>query len=190
MKRDDAVSKPGGFDEHERDTAQRAYPKEIVDSSRGEEESSRIPPRKYDAQATTKMARVDLDTILRKESGTRPAVTREDIERAMQRGVALEDPHARATVTAVPRSVMEAAEPPPAVAVELLQPTPTPLREATPPGVELPIAVRAYALVEEPRPVSPRLPRWVVPLVALAVGIVVSLAFASGFILGRVSALH
>jgi len=227
LKRDEAApaERPGGFDEHERDTAPRAYSQEMVDSVRSGTVPNGPPPpvkRASDIQATAKIDRFELEAVLRMESGTRPAVTSDEIERFRENGVApaldrdsslgsaslvhrdsslgsaslghrdsslgsaslghrdsslgsasLVDPHARPTVEAIPRSVIEAAEargPTERIVtqplVALSMPTPTPVSRI------------------QPAPVT-RLPRWVLPLVAVSVGIVVALAFSAGFVIGR-----
>lgn len=73
------------FDEHERDTARREYPKEIVDGSK----------------RTTKMSKFVDPGEIRTESGTRPAVTRDLIEkmRALpHHSGSPEDAHSRPTI--------------------------------------------------------------------------------------------
>ena len=72
------------FDEHERDTAPRGYPRPLEDTKK-----------------TTKMPAVDVDAMLRTESGTRAVVTPDAIEQHLRGrldGGFTEDPHARPTI--------------------------------------------------------------------------------------------
>jgi len=168
------------FDEHERDTARRAYPKEIVDG----------------IKRTTKMPRLDL-AKLQTESGTRPALSHDAIERHVrehmegaladveQTSTVEIDPHARPTIAAgIPETVppkrdgewspdsLAASTPLPLEPGSLSRPTP--LASA----VSLPGTER-----------SP-IPGWVVGIILAGLVLIVSAAGTVGFFLGRRTAGH
>jgi hypothetical protein len=168
VKTESSQAAPGGFDEHERDTAQRAYPQEIVERS--------------DPHATTRIARFELEKVLEKASGTRPAVTSEEIERLARERKARTEQQAAARAAEQAAEVAQAPRQAsvPEVSVEGLSES------------ELEENIDALGTPEPQKQKEFRfaeLPRWFVPVAALSVGILVSAAFAAGIVLGRLSAL-
>jgi hypothetical protein len=191
------------FDEHEQDTARRAYPKEVVDS----------------AKRTTEIAKFDLARALQTESGTRPAVSKDGLERRarelqMQRemreaidrhvreniDVAFspvrgdassdEDPHSRPTIEAgVFHALVPVRETESSGRASMTQPLAeaTALRSETPPTEARVSAVNSIA-PSAPRAVAeavaPLPRRWTIAL-ALFVVLLVSAAGAAGFVFGR-----
>ncbi|MBX3207410.1 MAG: hypothetical protein KF764_20345 [Labilithrix sp.] len=180
------------FDEHEHDTARRAYPQEIVDGTK----------------RTTKMARLDLDG-LRTESGTRPALTHDAIERHVREkiddalaGVEREDdsaadPHSRPTIEA---GVFGAMPTNPEAAAWLatgavIAAAPASAPALTPPASASPASLgpasRPTPLASSSSIAPPRrapIAGWVVAFVLLGLVMMVSAAGAAGFVLGRRSA--
>lgn len=179
------------FDEHEHDTARRAYPQEIVEGSR----------------RTTKMARLDLDA-LRTESGTRPALTHDAIERHVREKIedALTDagraggevdPHSRPTIEAGVFGAMPAAHATDWSAATSAVSATHPAAAALGPAAGGPASAGGAALGPASRPtplaaslsVAParRAPiaGWVVAFVLLGIVLMVSAAGAVGFALGR-----
>lgn len=197
------------FDEHEHDTARRAYPQEVVDGSR----------------RTTRMAPLDLDA-LRTESGTRPALTHDAIERHVREKIddALTDAehasgqvdaHSRPTIEAGVFGAMPAAQAtdwsaalsaamPPGAAVSTTHLAaalgPLPASESLPgsgPSSSGPSSWNGVALgpVSRPTPLAAapsdaparRAPiaGWVVAVALLGIVLMVSAAGAAGFALGR-----
>lgn len=178
---DEGRSSSDSFDEHERDTAKRAYPKEIVDG----------------IKRTTKMPKLDL-AALRTESGTRPALSHDAIERhvreRMENALAVVegagavdlDPHARPTIAAgIPDSVAPKNDgewSPQTLAAA----TPLPmeaLRDAGPASRPTPFS----ASVSLPTPERSPIPAWVVAVILSGLCLLVSAAGAVGFFLGRQS---
>jgi hypothetical protein len=155
--------------------------------------------------ATARIPKADLDTLLRRESGTRPAVSREDIARAMQNAEERlagneaptappppEDPHVRPTIDVFPRPGggqlpgpearprAIAFEPPPPPSNSLHTPPPMVLTPAR--GMILPSPAAT------PLPVSrPSTPRWVAPALVAGALFFMTLTVALGFFLGRLS---
>ena len=168
------------FDEHERDTAQRAYPKEIVDGTK----------------RTTKMSKLDL-AALRTESGTRPALTHDAIERhvrarmedalaEVERVSGIEvDPHSRPTIAAGFSQTMPAKPPgewsPDALAASTTLPLETP-----PMSRPTPLSTS----VSLPMPERSPIPGRVVGFILFGLLFLVSAAGGVGFFLGRRSARH
>ena len=172
---DGRSSSSESFDEHERDTARRAYPKEIVDG----------------IKRTTKMPKLDL-AALRTESGTRPALTHEAIEqhvREQMEGALAEvertsgvevDPHSRPTVAA---GILETV--PPRREGEW---SPHSLAASTPLPIEAPASIaRPTPLSLDATERSP-IPGWVVGVILGGLFLLVSAAGTVGFFLGRHSA--
>lgn len=178
---DEGRSSSDSFDEHERDTAKRAYPKEIVDG----------------IKRTTKMPKFDL-AALRTESGTRPALSHDAIERHVRErmenalaevegaGAIDLDPHARPTIAAgIPDSV------PPKNDGEW---SPRMLAASTPLPIEAP---HHAGPISRPTPLSATvsltgterspIPGWVVAVILSGVCLLLSAAGAVGFFLGRQS---
>ena len=166
---DDGRSPSESFDEHERDTARRAYPKEIVDG----------------IKRTTKMPKLDL-AALRTESGTRPALSHEAIEQhvrekmedalaEVERTSDVEgDPHSRPTVAAgIPETV------PPKREGEW---APASLAASTPLPIEAPRSIA------RPTHESAPIAGWVVAVILGGLFLIVSGAATAGFFLGRRSA--
>lgn len=170
--------KPGiseKFDDEEHDTSPRDYPEAMLQQSK----------------RTMRMTPFDLDA-LRTESGTRPMVSREEIEQHVRGKIdaalatsgdpaplsrdagtgTAEDPHARLTV-----EMSATAPPPPGYQPSLDVPF-----EAKP--VE-PLD-RAPAVAEPLAAARPGIPAWAV---ALACAVVALVAGSIGFVLGRMSPL-
>ncbi len=161
------------FDEHERDTARRAYPKEIVDG----------------IKRTTKMPKLDL-AKLQTESGTRPALTHDAIERHVREQMAdalaeVEhasggeiDPHSRPTIAAgIPDTVPPKREgewPPDSLAAS----TPLPRESGS---VPRPAALATASSAPDASPI----PAWVVGVILAGLFLIVSAAGTVGFFLGR-----
>ena len=171
---DDGRPSSETFDEHERDTARRAYPKEIVEG----------------IKRTTKMPKLDL-AALRTESGTRPALSHEAIEQQvrekMEDGLAevertsdVEvDPHSRPTVAAgIPETVLPRREgewSPASLAAS------TPLPIEAPRSIARPTPVSLSANAPERSPIA----GWVVGVILGGLFLLVSAAGTVGFFLGR-----
>ncbi len=172
---DDAPFPSDKFDEHERDTAQRAYPREIVEGTK----------------RTTKMPKLDL-AALRTESGTRPALSHDAIERHVRekmedafadvhRSSDIEvDPHSRPTIAAgIPATVPPKRDgewSPDSLAAS----TPRPFEPAADAPRATPLAVASSR--------APSIPGWAVGFIVLGLVFLVSAAGTVGFILGRRSA--
>jgi hypothetical protein len=155
------------FDEHEVDTARRAYPQEIVEGTK----------------RTTKMARVD-SADLRTASGTRAVLTPDVIERhvrakmggSLSSAIEEEDAHSRPTIEAGfvharPQSQESGWAPSP---LEPFAPA-TPSSRPTPPSAAVPVRS------SERSPVA----GWVIAVVLLGLVLMVSAAGTVGFFLGR-----
>jgi hypothetical protein len=145
------------FDEHEHDTAPKAYPREILEGTK----------------RTTKMAKVDL-AELRTESGTRPILTPDLIERHVRENerakqpsdaalAPFEDPHSRPTIE---RGFIDL---PP----ESHHPAPAPPQTAEPPKM---IAAASAPVMNI---------GWIVSAIVVAVVFLVSAAGSVGYVLGR-----
>lgn len=200
----------GGFDEHERDTAKRNYP-----TAAGPLGGAPLGGGVSGASATRRFPKAELEQVLRNESGTQRAVSRDEIDRFARerlaeraagdaRGDDAFDPHSRPTVDAVPPFLVtrEEARPShvaPHVAT-LVSPEafPSRLREVRGSPDPTPSSGAAFApvsLTPFPSPVDSRVaprpaPRrlWVVPL-TIATVIVLAAAWTSiGFVLGRLTA--
>ncbi|MDF2695202.1 MAG: hypothetical protein K0S65_3585 [Labilithrix sp.] len=153
------------FDEHEHDTAPRAYPQEVLDGTK----------------RTTKMARLDLNE-LRTGSGTRPVLTHDAIERhvreKMEDALAprtshvtsiVEDPHSRPTIEAGMAGIFD----------------PIPVTHATDwtsSSTEAPTEPVAPASAS--RPVK-SISGWVVAVILFGLVLMLSAAGSVGFVLGR-----
>jgi hypothetical protein len=163
------------FDEHEQDTARRAYSRELVEG----------------AKRTTQMQKFDPEAALRTESGTRPALNPDAIERhvrermedaisAVERVSGTEaDPHSRPTIEAGVFKAIQAdndgAEwsPPPMAA-----PSAAALSAITPVPVPAPPVPHASV-----RPAS--VPAWAIAVAVSGVLFLISAAGTVGFFLGR-----
>jgi hypothetical protein len=187
------------FDEHEQDTARRAYTKELVEG----------------ASRTAQMPKLDLDA-LRAGSGTRPAVGPDAIERHMRERMDRElgpppqnenavgpssegngsidiepDPHSRPTIeacafaTALSSGAIPLSSPPPRVSGVIPS---APNAIASPYATSTPSAI-AFAPVT-PEPVARLTPvaKWAVAAAIVGVVFLVSAASTVGFFLGRRSA--
>lgn len=183
------------FDENEADTARRAYSREIVERSK----------------RTAKMERFDLETMLRTESGTRPAIGREMIAQheresnvtstgavdgslwepaALERHVrerikdALEPSRAPTPLIPAPAPVPD-VDPHSRPTIEAFRPIPLDPELAAPapaPEEKAP-AEPAPAPAERRGYVS--VPRWLLTLVLLTSVMLVLAAGGAGFVLGR-----
>ena len=169
------------FDEHEQDTARRAYPSEIVDGTK----------------RTAKMPSFDLNQ-LRSESGTRPALTHDAIERHIQEKMenalaevertsdtAEVDPHSRPTVDAgvfgampqknegewSPDSLAASTAPGPLEPANLREP------EARTGPLAAPVAMTSS--------IHASVPAWVVGFIVFGLVFLVSAAGSVGYVLGR-----
>lgn len=176
------------FDEHEIDTAQRAYSKEMVEG----------------AKRTTKMAAFNPDTP-RTESGTRPILAnaaieqhvREKIEHtfaeSLERSTASiehvpieQDPHSRPTIEAGFLTTTSSSLPP------RFDLTPLPLAEVDV-VVEPPPASTGVAPRETPTAVAPTssalaaasVPSWAIAVALFGLVLLVTAAGTIGFFLGR-----
>lgn len=174
------------FDEHEQDTAQRGYPKQLVER----------------ATRTTKMNKVDLERLVRTESGTRPAVSPDDIDRHVRERMegalsdeprratmpipipapaAEDDAHSRPTIEAsifkpVASTDTATTAPPPALAPTASTP---PLSRETPAAMVAPVARPN----EKASHVS--VPRWLFTLLIVGSVALAAAAGALGFVAGR-----
>jgi hypothetical protein len=166
------------FDEHEHDTARRAYPQEMVDGSK----------------RTTKMAKLDLNE-LRTESGTRPVITHDAIERHVREKMegalvdrssgVTEDPHSRPTIEAGMLGAIPASH--------------TNEWASTPAQFEPPASFEPMGRISASRPTplsatmsmpSPErsIAGWVVAVILIGLVFMLSAAGVVGFVLGRRSA--
>ena len=167
------------FDEHERDTARRDYPQEVVDGTK----------------RTTKMAKANLSE-LRTESGTRPAITRDLIEKMRgvlphHSGASAEDAHSRPTIELTTFKVMlDEQGLPTAVAQGSSLPTLTPSEPVvlvTPPPISataLAPSTDSIVTTSTRRERSP-IAIWVIGVVLVGLVLMVSAAGAVGFFFGR-----
>ena len=170
------------FDEHERDTARREYPREIVEGTK----------------RTAKIAKVDLNE-LRTESGTRPAITRDLIEKIRDALphhalVSSEDAHSRPTIelTTVTLTVDDQGQPlgvdpstlptapPPSEATTA---TPFPTQVATPTAIVSPSS--SSSISNEKAPARSPIATWVVGMIVVGIALMLSAAGAVGFFFGR-----
>ncbi len=179
------------FDEHESDTARRGYPKEIVER----------------ATRTTKMRSVDLEQLVRSESGTRPVVSADDIERHVRERMegafqgtegpqrmtvpippsgTDEDPHSRPTMELGVFGAVAAESSPAATLAE-------PEGSARGRGAdtlaltsrETPVSYAHATPSKERRHVS--VPRWLLTVMILGAMTLIAAAGAVGFAAGRLS---
>lgn len=167
------------FEDQEQDTAKRGVPSEIAER----------------AKRTTKMKSVDLDQLVRGESGTRPAVTPAEIEQLvrsqMQQGLVEPDPHSRPTIEAVAfhsTHPQEPHEPTLPVAVSSLEPiaretspltiTPTPVR---------PSATTSAPITPQAPPTHVAIPRWLLTVMIVGAIVLIAAAGAFGFAAGRLT---
>jgi hypothetical protein len=172
------------FDEQEHDTARRDYPEEIVDGSR----------------RTMKMSAIDLDG-LRTQSGTRPALGPEAIDRHVRDRMDVafaahlptsgfeEDAHSRPTIEAGVLGAIPGSHDAAFVVSSAIGATAVPPRDPfAPPSRPTPLS----AVFSEPYALEPRrsssIAGWVVAAVIVGVLMMVSAAGAVGFVLGRRSA--
>jgi hypothetical protein len=95
----DATDAASGFDVHERPTSPKAGPGTLA----------RAP--KQDAAATTRMKAYELETLVRKESGTRRVVTADQIKRFVRERETLD--HASLERATIDRSTMPMPQAPP-----------------------------------------------------------------------------
>jgi hypothetical protein len=115
-----------------------------------------------DATSTARIPVADLETILRRESGTRPAITRDEIARHVAADRFADDPHSRPTI-------------------EVFPPISFPARTSETPG--------ARTGTPEP-PVVVAQPRWLVPAVLASVLVLVLAMLTIGFFIARITGHH
>jgi hypothetical protein len=175
------------FDEHERDTARRDVPQEIVDGSK----------------RTTQLGKFQLDEI-RTESGTRPALTRDLIEKMRSlphhRTASVEDLHSRPTIelTTVKLTVDEQGQPngvdpsslptaPPPPAMELNTPPPivTPAPALAPMLTPFPARVSSEPQLDIVAKKKTPIAAWVVGVILAGLVLMIAAAGAVGFFFGR-----
>ena len=165
----------------------------------GSSASFRRPQPDELLSATARIPKADLDTLLRRESGTRAAVSRDEIARHIEEKLAAtelptapppQDPHARPTIDVFPPAASAAPLPsPPAHVPVVVEPPPPSMSLQTPPPVVL---TPAHGLILPSRPAPPTAhrpssSRLIVAAVVAGALVFVSLAIALGFFLGRLT---
>ncbi len=155
------------FEENEQDTAKRGVPRELVER----------------ATRTTKMKSVDLEELVRTQSGTRPAVTASDIENHVrshiESGLVEPDPHSRPTIEAVAFHKTHVHEP---AAIERTLPVVASVASAS---HETPSEINAPSVVSPSSRAHVSIPRWVLTMMIVGTMILIAAAGAFGFMAGR-----
>jgi hypothetical protein len=195
------------FDAHDVETTERtSYTRPRPDAGR----------RAEDTKRTAKIPKVDLETILRTESGTQRAISPDAITRHVEEktlenhlraqmedafAVVIDqnaageeqplDPHSRPTMEAVPKALSVGTAPVPAVAWPPLA-EPTPPAPATPAALppRVALAPRPVAAVVRAPSATPSIPRWVIPAMVFSLVVLLSTAGSIGFFLGRLTGHH
>jgi hypothetical protein len=155
------------------------------------DEKNRPEPQEI-LSATARIPKADLDSLLRSESGTRAAVSREEIARHIEAKLQNEaptapppdDPQARPTIDVSPLGKK------PLRAPAIVEPPPSSTSLQTPPPMVLTPARAIILPSPAPSPVPPprsRTPRWVAPVIVAGAMFFTTLTIALGFLLGRLS---